>query len=75
MRIGRWYKPATRTSTRPIPPGPARFWLFTLKALAFIGLRRGERETATQLITQLRQLDPAGHLGFGVVEALLQRSV
>ncbi|MEM5461292.1 hypothetical protein B0G80_1399 [Paraburkholderia sp. BL6669N2] len=56
-------------------PGPARFWLFTLKALAFIGLRRGERETATQLITQLRQLDPADHLGFGVVEALLQRSV
>ncbi|HYS66248.1 MAG TPA: hypothetical protein VEN30_20895 [Paraburkholderia sp.] len=23
-------------------PGPARFWLFTLKALAFISLRRGE---------------------------------
>lgn len=55
-------------------PGPARFWLFTLKALAFIGLRRGERDTATQLIAQLRQLDPADHLGFGVVEALLQRS-
>lgn len=56
-------------------PGPARFWLFTLKALAFIGLRRGERKTATQLIAQLRQLDPADQLGFGVVEALLQRSV
>ncbi|MGF6305017.1 hypothetical protein OKW42_008370 [Paraburkholderia sp. WC7.3d] len=56
-------------------PGPACFWLFTLKALAFIGLRRGERETATQLSAQLRQLDPADHLGLAVVEALLQRSV
>ena len=27
-------------------PGPARFWLFTLKALAFIHLRRHECETS-----------------------------
>lgn len=52
-------------------PGPARFWLFTLKALAFISVRRGERDTALALVGQLRTLDPADRLGFGVVEALL----
>jgi hypothetical protein len=55
-------------------PGPARFWLFTLKALAFISLRRGEREVAVALIAQMRRLDPVDQLGFGVVEGLLQQS-
>lgn len=55
-------------------PGPARFWLFTLKALAFIHLRRGEREAARGLLTQLLRLDPADHLGASVVETLLHKS-
>lgn len=55
-------------------PGPAHFWLFTLKALAFIELRRGERDTATALVTRLRLLDPADHLGASVVETLLRES-
>lgn len=52
-------------------PSPARFWLFTLKALAFISVRRGEREAALGYVAKLRVLDPADRLGFGVVEALL----
>lgn len=55
-------------------PGPARFWLFTLKALAFINVRRGERAAALALVTKLRALDPADRIGFGVVEALLAQS-
>lgn len=55
-------------------PGPARFWLFTLKALAFIQLRRGERDTAAALVAQLRLLDPADHVGASVVETLLRQS-
>lgn len=56
-------------------PGPARFWLFTLKALAFINLRRGERDTAAALVAQLRLLDPEDHLGASTVETLLRESV
>ncbi|PXW24024.1 hypothetical protein [Paraburkholderia caballeronis] len=52
-------------------PGPARFWLFTLKALGFISVRRGERAVAHELVGKLRMLDPADGVGYGVVEALL----
>lgn len=55
-------------------PGPARFWLFTLKALAFIHLRRGERAAAQGFVAQLLRLDPADQLGGSVVESLLHES-
>lgn len=55
-------------------PGPARFWLFTLKALAFICVRRGEHAGALELVEKLRTLDPADRIGYGVVEALLKHS-
>ncbi|MEM5426719.1 hypothetical protein [Paraburkholderia ferrariae] len=55
-------------------PGPARFWLFTLKALAFISVRRCERAVALRLLAKLRRLDPADCVGFNVVEALFAQS-
>lgn len=55
-------------------PGPARFWLFTLKALAFIYLRQGERATAAAIVAHLQLLDPADHLGASVVNTLLEQS-
>lgn len=55
-------------------PGAARFWLFTLKALAFISLRRDDRATAAALVAQLKLLDPEDHLGASVVAKLLQES-
>ena len=55
-------------------PGAARFWLFTLKALAFISLRRDDRDTAAALVAQLKLLDPEDHLGDSVVAKLLQES-
>jgi hypothetical protein len=51
--------------------GPARFWLFTLKALAFIGLRSGRTDTARALLAQIDRLDPGAHIGSDVIAALL----
>jgi hypothetical protein len=55
-------------------PGPARFWLFTLKALAFITLRQGERDTSAGIVARLRELDPHDHVGFGVIQTLLEQT-
>ena len=53
-----------------IPDGAARFALYTLKALAFINLRKDEQQTARHMLDALRQLDPAGSVGWPVVAAL-----
>jgi tetratricopeptide (TPR) repeat protein len=53
-----------------IPDGAGRFALYTLKALAFIRLRRNERAQAIEILDRLRQLDPAGSVGWTVVAAL-----
>lgn len=54
--------------------GPARFWLFSLKALAFIYLRSRRSEAARELIGKLGQLDPDHGLGGEVIAALLEGS-
>jgi tetratricopeptide (TPR) repeat protein len=51
--------------------GPLRFALYTLKALAFIHLKRGARKEASRLIEQLRRLDPEGRVGWPVVADLM----
>lgn len=56
-------------------PGPARFWLFTLKALAFLRLRRQEPKEAAALLDQLRRLDPQDSLGARHFETMLQSLV
>lgn len=50
--------------------GAARFALYTLKALAFIHLRRDEPERAEELLEKLEVLDPASTVGWQVVAAL-----
>ena len=52
-------------------PGPARFWLFTLKALAFISTRQGRLEEARRLVSLLTQCDPSHSVGSEVTAALL----
>lgn len=47
-----------------------RFALYTLKALAFIHLRRDNVELAREMLATLAQLDPAGAVGWTVVAAL-----
>jgi len=50
--------------------GAARFAVYTLKAIAFIQLRRDERTQATRALEVLAQLDPRGEVGWPVVAAL-----
>jgi hypothetical protein len=56
------------------PDGAARFALYTLKALAFIHLRRSERDQALEILHVLKKLDPAGAVGWPVVAALAEGS-
>ena len=52
--------------------GPARFAMFTLKALAFIELKRGNRDTALQHLAKLALLDPSGSVGWPVISQLAE---
>ncbi|EHR69884.1 hypothetical protein BurJ1DRAFT_1011 [Burkholderiales bacterium JOSHI_001] len=52
--------------------GPARFWLFTLKALAFIHLRSGRPNLARELLAQIDRLDPQARIGGDVIAELLR---
>ncbi len=55
-----------------LPEGAGRFALYTLKALAFIQLRQGNRHHALQILDRLRRLDPTGAVGWPVVAALAE---
>lgn len=55
-------------------PGPARFWLFTLKALAFLHTRRGDGALAAAILQRLQLLDPQDQVGAGVVASMLRAS-
>ncbi|AWL98741.1 hypothetical protein [Bradyrhizobium amphicarpaeae] len=55
-----------------LPDGPGRFALYTLKALAFIHLRKDEQDQALGMLAALRRLDPAGAVGWPVVAALAE---
>ena len=55
-----------------LPDGAGRFALYTLKALAFIHLRQGDRQRALRMLERLRQLDPTGAVGWPVVAALAE---
>lgn len=50
--------------------GPGRFALYTLKALAFIRLRRDEPDEAARILAHLAVLDPGDAVGASVVAAI-----
>lgn len=50
--------------------GPQRFYLFSLKALAFIRLRRGAAPESGALLAKLAELDPGDQVGAEVIRAL-----
>lgn len=50
--------------------GSQHFYLFTLKALAFIRLRLGKREESLALLDKLRELDPKDSVGSSVIRDL-----
>lgn len=47
--------------------GPAHFYLFSLKALAFIRLRMGFPAEATAILDKLGEIDPADQIGANVI--------
>lgn len=51
--------------------GPARFWLFTLKALAFLALRQQRAGDAAALLAQIARLDADARIGDEVIASLL----
>ncbi|POF33829.1 hypothetical protein [Roseibium marinum] len=50
--------------------GPGRFALYTLKALAFIHLRKDDIQMALEMLAALKKLDPTGSTGWPVISAL-----
>ncbi len=49
---------------------PQRFFLYTLKALAFIRLRIGKIENARAILAKLAELDPGDQVGSSVIADL-----
>lgn len=51
--------------------GPQHFYLFSLKALAFICLRCRRVEESRSILDKLEEIDPQDSVGAGVIRALL----
>jgi len=70
--------PANWVDARPDPArdfsrgGPARFWLFMLKALAFLALRQERPQAARALLAKITELQPDAGMGDDVIGAILQ---
>lgn len=52
-----------------IVEAPQHFYLFSLKALAFIRLRQQRVEDASQILAKLYEIDPQDSVGASVIEA------
>ncbi|EWY39579.1 hypothetical protein N825_05675 [Skermanella stibiiresistens SB22] len=52
--------------------GPQHFYLFTLKALAFITLRGTRTDASLTMLAKLRELDPTDTVGYGVIATLAE---
>ncbi len=55
-------------------PGPARFWMFTCKALAFIALRSGRPELSQARLAIIERIDANAGMGSDVISQLLRAS-
>jgi tetratricopeptide (TPR) repeat protein len=53
---------------------PQHFYLFSLKALAFIRLRLGRADEAQAILAKLAELDPADTVGASVIRSLAKAS-
>lgn len=66
-----WHRLETHSAPWQHVGGPQHFYLFTLKALAFIRLRLGRAPEALALLEKLAQLDPRDSVGAEVIRALV----
>jgi hypothetical protein len=74
VRQAGWSSDPREWPPQTAPEGPGRFALYTLKALAFIHLRRREADKARQLLDILSRADPGGMVGWTVIAALAEGS-
>jgi hypothetical protein len=51
-----------------------RFWLFTLKAWAYLNMRLGDLPAGRLAVTKLLELDPSDKVGAGVLLEVLDRA-
>ena len=58
-----------------LPDAPQHFYLFTLKALAFIRLRLGKRAESLALLDKLQELDPGDSVGSSVIRDLAKELI
>jgi hypothetical protein len=65
-----WSRLSPTTAKWGSTEGVQHFYLFTLKALAFIRLRMGKREESLALLDKLRELDPNDSVGSSVIRDL-----
>ncbi|MCG8017685.1 MAG: hypothetical protein JAY97_15840 [Candidatus Thiodiazotropha sp. 'RUGA'] len=57
------------------PRGPERFYLYSLKALAFIRLRQEKTDEAESILQTLSLIDPGDQVGANVIRDLLDAIV
>ena len=65
-----WSCLSVTTAKWSSPEGAQHFYLFTLKALAFIRLRLGKREESLAILDKLEELDPQDSVGSSVIRDL-----
>jgi len=63
---------SVQTTDWSIADGPARTFLYSLKALSFIRLRKGEHEAGKALLALLGELDPLDQVGGSVIRELAE---
>lgn len=69
---GDWQQLTTESTDWSQEDGPARTYLYSLKALAFIRLRKGEHESGRALLARLQELDPQDQVGGSVIRQLAE---
>jgi tetratricopeptide (TPR) repeat protein len=65
-----WHRLDVNSSDWSRVDSPQHFYLFTLKALAFIRLRLNRRDEACAILDKLVELDPRDSVGADVIRAL-----
>lgn len=67
-----WNQLESTSADWTVSEGSARLYLYSLKALAFISLRKGLYDTARQILLKLQQLDPEDQVGSSVIMDLAE---
>lgn len=68
----RWLNLEVDTTDWTVEEGPARTYLYSLKALGFIRLRIGNMEGAKEVLKSLCKLDPDDRVGGSVIMSLAE---